>query len=79
MPKQDEGSAMNDLIVRLSARGQNAFPMMAIVREIARVDGWESLDACLMQSTAIVDSYIAYADAALRAINGFSGKETQHR
>ena len=58
---------------KFSQRCQDSLAVMAIVEEIARADGWNSLDECFAENAAIVDLYISFADAALRAIKRLGG------
>lgn len=61
-----------------SQRCQDSLEVMAIVEEIACADGWNSLDECFAENAAIIETYITFAEAALRAIRRLNGEQTRH-
>lgn len=63
---------------RSSQQCQTAIEIMAIVDEIARADGWDSLDECLAEQAALIETYICFAHAALRAIRRLDDQQTKH-
>jgi hypothetical protein len=63
---------------RLSQQCQDSIEIMAIVDEIARADGWDSIDECFVEQAVLVETYICFAHAALRAIRRLACQQTQH-
>lgn len=53
---------------QFSQRHNDSIAVMAMVCEMALVDGWQSLDECQAQSPDMVEHYMELANAALRAI-----------
>ena len=60
-----EKNVTDEALKKLPERAQEALLLGAVADEIAKADGWDSLDGC---GAALADKYFLFAEAALRAM-----------